>query len=194
MSQTSGIGAEVPGSGTALSPRGGDDCEEFIRAVYQEYGTLLMRYAARLLGGDWHKAEDTLQEAAARAWKHFGSDTVGTDPVTIRPWLFTVVRNLVVDLHRARGKRPDESRSTDDIDLPVGDAVDRLLTSQVVLDALGRLSDQHREVVILTHYLGYSVNWTAEHLGIPPGTVKSRCYYAMRALEGTLRTEGVLGS
>ncbi|MEU0340352.1 sigma factor [Streptomyces bobili] len=67
-------------------------------------GPLLVPYAARLLDGDWHKAEDVLQETAARARKH--ARFLRTRGEHVRPWLYTVVKNLVIDHHRARQIRP----------------------------------------------------------------------------------------
>jgi RNA polymerase sigma-70 factor (ECF subfamily) len=149
-----------------------------------------LRYAARLLGGDWHKAEDLLQEATARAWKKFRS--AGTDPVSIRPWLFTVVRNLAIDHHRAQLIRPSETQAIEDIDLPVDDAIEHILNSQIILNALSQLTPAHREVLTLTYYGGYSVAQAGELLGIPVGTVKSRSYYALRALRDILHARGVV--
>ncbi|MFI2351799.1 sigma-70 family RNA polymerase sigma factor [Streptomyces sp. NPDC019443] len=177
-------------SGASATSLQSDGCEEFVRAVYHHHAAPLLRYAARLLRGDWHKAEDLLQEATARAWKHFASDS--TDAISIRPWLFTVVRNLAIDHHRARGIRPPETHSVDDLDLPVDDAIDNILTTQIVLDALGQLAPPHREILTLTYYHGYSVAQAATSLGIPPGTVKSRSYYALRALRDILHARGVV--
>ncbi|PJE95491.1 RNA polymerase [Streptomyces carminius] len=165
------------------------DCEEFVRDLYARHGTLLLRYAARLLGGDWHKAEDILQETAARAWRH--SAVLDGDAREARPWLFTVVRNLVIDHHRSCRLRPVEFMALEELDATVEDGMDRALTSQVVTEALQDLSGQHREVIRLMYYLEYSVAQTAEYLGIPPGTVKSRTYYAMRALRRALRERGL---
>ncbi|MDO0939064.1 sigma-70 family RNA polymerase sigma factor [Streptomyces sp. DG2A-72] len=190
MSRTPEAGTPIPGA--SPGPPRSDDCEEFVRALYHHHATPLLRYAARLLGGDWHKAEDLLQEATARAWRHFAS--AGTDPVSIRPWLFTVVRNLAIDHHRAQLIRPSETQAIEDLDLPVDDAIDRMLTTQIVLDALSLLTPAQRKVLTLTYYRGYSVVQAAEHLGIPPGTVKSRSYYALRALRDTLRARGVVRS
>ncbi len=189
MRRTSEAGTPIPGA-VATSPRS-DRCEDFVRAVYHHHATPLLRYAARLLNGDWHKAEDLLQEATARAWKNF---TTTTDPVSIRPWLFTVVRNLAIDHHRARAVRPPESEPADDLDLPVDDAIDVVLTTQIVLDALDRLTPSHRNAIVLVYYRGYSVAQAAQALGVPPGTVKSRSYYALRALRDTLHANGITHS
>ncbi|MFK0252804.1 sigma-70 family RNA polymerase sigma factor [Streptomyces sp. NPDC090445] len=200
MRRTSEAGTVIAGAGTsarehasararAVPPRS-DDCEEFVRAVYHHHATHLLRYAARLLGGDWHKAEDVLQEATARAWKHFAPATA--DPVSVRPWLFTVVRNLAIDHHRARLVRPVEVQTVDDLDLSVDDAVEHILTGQIVLDALNRLPPTHRDVITLVYFRGHSVSEAADVLGIPPGTVKSRSYYALRALRDILHAHGVV--
>ncbi|MFF9850197.1 sigma-70 family RNA polymerase sigma factor [Streptomyces litmocidini] len=166
------------------------DHDAFVRDVYEQYGPLLVRYAARLLDGDWHRAEDILQETAARAWKHarFLSDR----SEHIRPWLFTVVRNLVIDHHRARQVRPLDLMAVEDLNAS-WDATESTITSHAVLEALRELKEQHRTVIRLMYYLECSVAQAAEHLGIPPGTVKSRAFYAVRALRKALERQGVLG-
>ncbi|MFF3248725.1 sigma-70 family RNA polymerase sigma factor [Streptomyces sp. NPDC002870] len=186
----------VPGTSTVGMTKHSDEalsdrCEEFIRELYAEHGTLLLRYAARLLGGDWHRAEDILQEAAARAWKHASALEMNVSEA--RPWLYTVVKNLVIDQHRARKVRPAETMSLELLDISVADGTERLLTSQVVIEALGELTDQHREIIKLMYYLECSVAQVSAHLGIPPGTVKSRSYYALRALRKGLEDRGVTG-
>ncbi|MFJ1808596.1 MULTISPECIES: sigma-70 family RNA polymerase sigma factor [unclassified Streptomyces] len=164
-------------------------CDAFIENLYDQYGPLLLRYAARLLDGDWHKAEDIFQETAARAWKH--ARFLGPRGEHIRPWLFTVVKNLAVDHHRARQIRPLELMPAEELDA-VWDGMDSTLTSHVVLEALRELNEQQRTVIQLMYYLECSVAQAAEHLGIPPGTVKSRAFYAMRALRKALAERGVL--
>jgi RNA polymerase sigma-70 factor (ECF subfamily) len=52
----------------------------------------------------------------------------------------------------------------------------------VVTAALGRLTQEHRDVLRECYFRGNSVAQAAHALGIAPGTVKSRTYYALRAL------------
>ncbi|WP_405392548.1 sigma-70 family RNA polymerase sigma factor [Streptomyces sp. NBC_01102] len=167
------------------------DCDAFIRDIYDQYGPLLVRYAARLLDGDWHKGEDVLQETAARAWKH--ARLLGTRNESLRPWLFTVTRNLVIDHHRARQVRPLEHMSVEELDVSSSDNTASTIDSHVVSQALGELNEQQRTVILLMYYLEYSVAQAAEHLGIPAGTVKSRAFYAVRALRKVLEKQGILG-
>ncbi|MFD8525290.1 sigma-70 family RNA polymerase sigma factor [Streptomyces capillispiralis] len=166
------------------------DCDSFIQAIYDQYGSELQRYASRLLDGDWHKAEDILQETAARAWKH--AAFLKTQGEGLRPWLFTVTRNLALDHHRARRLRPLKLMPVEELDA-VWESPDNVLTLHMVLDALQDLNEQQRTMIRLMYYLECSVAQAAEHLGIPPGTVKSRTFYAMRALRKALEARGVLG-
>jgi len=167
------------------------DCDAFTRDIYDRYGPLLVRYATRLLDGDWHKGEDILQETATRAWKHAGS--LGGSNERLGPWLYTVARNLAIDHHRARRTRPLEFVPVEELDAS-RDSTASTITSHAVARALGELNEQQRTVIRLMYYLECSVHQAAEHLGIPPGTVKSRAFYAVRALRRALEKQGIRGS
>jgi RNA polymerase sigma-70 factor (ECF subfamily) len=79
---------------------------------------------------------------------------------------------------------------TDDVPEPVAanpDAIaQRVVDRDLVVAALRTLSDEHRAVVLETYFRGSSVAEAAAALGIPPGTVKSRLHYALRALRTTM--------
>jgi RNA polymerase sigma-70 factor (ECF subfamily) len=87
-----------------------------------------------------------------------------------------------VDQVRARGRRPPEAAESPPDVAVDGDHADRVVTSMVVVDALSRLSAEHRQVIEQVYLQGNTVAEAAEALGIPPGTVKSRSFYALRAL------------
>jgi RNA polymerase sigma-70 factor (ECF subfamily) len=65
---------------------------------------------------------------------------------------------------------------------PIGDASEHVVSRHLVVSALGRLTREHRDVLRECYFRGNSVAQAAYALGIAPGTVKSRTYYAMRAL------------
>jgi RNA polymerase sigma-70 factor (ECF subfamily) len=75
--------------------------------------------------------------------------------------------------------------------VPVTDTTEDLLRKVVVADALRALSPAHREVLNETILRDRTVNEAAEVLGVPVGTVKSRVYYALRALRLVLAERGV---
>lgn len=163
--------------------------EQMLRALCAEHAGPLLGYATRLTGGDRGRAEDIVQETLLRAWRH--PQALDPERGGLRPWLMTVARRIAIDQHRARQARPAEVE-LDERDIgSVSDRLDQALAGWLVEDALSTLSAEHRSVLIETHFRGRSVGETARILGIPPGTVKSRCYYALRALRLALQERGV---
>jgi RNA polymerase sigma-70 factor (ECF subfamily) len=77
--------------------------EEFVTRLVQEHGAALIGYATRLTG-DRFAAEDVVQEALTRAWQR--PEILENGKGSVRGWLLTVVRNIVIDQARARSARP----------------------------------------------------------------------------------------
>jgi len=174
-------------------PRPGVDADaELVRVLHDEHAGALFTFCLRFTG-DRQRAEDVVQEVLVRAWRQLSTLELGDRPV--RPWLFTVARNVLTDLHRADRARPQVV--ADDSALAgmtvAGDEMDRAVESWTMAEALRRLSEQHREVLVHSYWLGRSVTETAQALGIPAGTVKSRTYYAVRSLRLALEEMGVTG-
>jgi len=159
----------------------------FTRDVYRRHGAALLRFARTLTIGDPQAAEDIVQEAFVRAWRH--SDRLNSHPDLLRPWLFTVVRRLAIDGHRARQARPVEADEDEALILPVQDGMENTLNRHVVTDALRTLEPQQQAVLVHRYLLGLSVEETAAELRIPTGTVKSRSSKALRALRTVLTVD-----
>jgi RNA polymerase sigma-70 factor (ECF subfamily) len=162
--------------------------EESLRALYDAHARALLGYALRLCEGDRARAEDLVQETLVRAWRHL--DELDEEAAPVRPWLFTVAHHLAIDAHRARRARPPEV-GTVPTDIPSLDQIEGTLDRIIITDALDSLSREHRAALIETYYRGRTVGEAAAVLGVPPGTVKSRCYYALRALKLALAERGV---
>jgi RNA polymerase sigma-70 factor (ECF subfamily) len=175
------------GSAGAKNSRRTSSDEDLIRALYAEHAAALLRYAMHLMGGDQQRAEDIVQETLLRAWQH--PEAIADRPA--RPWLFAVARNLAIDAYRARRARPREVGEAALEVLPSSDDADRALESWAVADALRELRPEHRGVLLETYYRGKSVAEAALALGIPTGTVKSRTFYALRALRLALEERGL---
>ena len=157
--------------------------------LHAEHSAALWGYCVRLTGNDRVRAEDVVQETLLRAWRHFSvlDETQGS----VRAWLFTVARNIVIDEWRSRRTRGDVFVAEVPEPANAADHTDQLLMSWMVADALTRLSAEHRAVLLECYYRGVSVADAARHLGVPEGTVKSRTHYALRALRLALEEMGV---
>ena len=164
--------------------------EELSRALYDEHAGALLAYVQRLMHGDRQLAEDVVQETLLRAWQHAGQ----LPAEARRPWLFTTARHLIIDAYRARNARPAET-SADLLAVAVADdGLDAALDAVLLADALQALSVDHRSVLFDCYYRGNTAAQIAAARGLPPGTVRSRIHYALRALRLALQERGVSGT
>jgi RNA polymerase sigma-70 factor (ECF subfamily) len=161
-----------------------DQDEALVRMLYREFGGALFGHVLHLTN-DRQWAEDVVQETLVRAWRN--ADRLDREPAMLRAWLFTVARRIVIDGRRSHSARPREVDSAPLTLQPVPDRSDQALSAMVVADALQSLRPEHREALEQTYLRDRSINDAAKVLGVPPGTVKSRVYYALRALRNVLR-------
>ncbi len=73
---------------------------------------------------------------------------------------------------------------------PIADAGEQLVDRQLIAAALGRLTQDHRDVLRECYFRGSSIAQAAHALEIPPDIVKSRAYYALRALRLAIQELG----
>lgn len=167
----------------------GDD-DRLVAELYREYRRPLLAFVAKLVGNDRQWAEDVVQETMIRAWR--SADQLDSESASLMPWLATVARRVVIDDRRRKAARPQEAGEDALETAQIADGMEDLLRKVVVTDALKSLSPAHREVLNETILRDRSVNQAAEVLGVPVGTVKSRTYYALRALKVALEERGGL--
>jgi RNA polymerase sigma-70 factor (ECF subfamily) len=161
---------------------------ELLRALHADHARPLWSFVLGLTNGDRAQAQDVVQETMLRAWRN---PAVLQGAGSVRGWLFTVARRIVIDEWRtARSRR--EWATADVPEQPVPDATDQALDRHVVGAALRTLTAEHQDVLRECYFRGSSVAQAATTLGIPPGTVKSRTHYALRALRVALDEQGLL--
>jgi RNA polymerase sigma-70 factor (ECF subfamily) len=125
-----------------------------------------------------------------RAWRH--PDILEQGIAASKAWIYAVARNFAIDEARSARARweigsaslPERSRC---------DHTDKTLDTWLIADALSQLKPEHRVVIVRAYYRGESIPELAEALGVPPGTVKSRLHYGLRALRLALEENGVTG-
>ena len=187
----SGMGMFGPGVGAGggrLTGAAADDV--MVTELYRQYRGPLLLFVLRLTAGDKQQAEDIVQETMVRAWREAGR--LNLSEPSLMPWLATVARRIVIDEQRRKRVRPSEIGGAEVDQAPVADdETDNLLRKVLVTEALQALSPAHREVLNETILRDRTVNQAAEVLGVPVGTVKSRVYYALKALRVVMAERGV---
>jgi RNA polymerase sigma-70 factor, ECF subfamily len=165
-------------------PPGALSHERDVREAYAAHSGELYGFAVRSLD-DPGLAEEAVQETFLRAWR--AGERFDPDIGSLRTWLFAILRNVVIDLGRARSVRPKISQGGIE---PSVEPLDEALLSWQVEEAMRRIGDDHRRVLVETYYRGRPYAEVAAELGVPEGTVKSRVYYGLRALRVVLEEMG----
>jgi len=151
-------------------------------------GNRLLR-SAFLLCGNKTEAQDIVQETflqAIRSVHRFrGQSAVYT-------WLHAILLNLIRHYHRGRTRVIYDEEAANREMAPTEETPAQLdveTTSSALTAALRRLSEPHREALILRYYENMKIGEIAAHLGISQGTVKSRLHYAIGEMQKLLPAE-----
>lgn len=163
---------------------------EVLVRVHEEQG---VRMALGIMG-DPDTARDAVQQAFIKAYRALDRFETGR---RFRPWFLQILRNQCRDMLR-REKAGFEVRRMDQV---MAERIaspsnperehDRTAARETVWRGLGRISVDHREVLVMKELEGFSYAEIAEAMGIPEGTVASRLYHARRALREALVEMGV---
>ncbi|MEH1029046.1 RNA polymerase sigma factor [Micromonospora profundi] len=146
--------------------------EDRFRRVYAANFAPLLAYAVRRVEQP-EDAADVVAETFLVAWRRSHQMPPDTE---VRPWLYGVARRVLANHHRSglrRGRLGDRLRQRlrAVIVADPGNEVPERLT---VRAALARLSDQDRELLMLTFWEGLEPREAAEVLGISPAAVRTR--------------------
>ena len=148
----------------------------------------LRRYA-RALTGDRTNAEDLVQDTLERAWRRLSLWRSGSD---LRAWLFTIMHNIFVNQLKTDPRKRTQTAELSTLDLTVSAPQEDRLILRDLNKALGNLSHDQREVVLLIGLEQMSYDETAKVLGIPVGTVMSRLSRGREQLRATMSGTGAV--
>ena len=173
----------------ARARRGDADAFEQLVAAYRDQ---VFRLALRMCGNE-ADADEVAQEAFLSAWKalpNFRGDS------RFSTWLYQLTSHAAIDLMR-REKRQIAAEDITGVSAPDPDPspqqqAERSETRQAVRDAMGQLSPEYRQIVVLRFLQELSYEEIGAVLKLPPGTVKSRLNRAKSQLKGILSKSGNL--
>jgi RNA polymerase sigma-70 factor (ECF subfamily) len=169
--------------------------------LYSRYYARVYRFCFRRLH-DHEEAEDVAQDAFARAWRalpNFAGER------RFYPWLTVIADNRCRDIQRRRVR----STPTADVDIAAKQAAEPLsadtpedalmmsVEGDLAVEALGRLSPRHRQVLSLREGSGWTYQEIANHEGVEIRTVESLIWRARQALKreyaSIAKVNGVIG-
>jgi RNA polymerase sigma factor (sigma-70 family) len=147
---------------------------------------------AYLLSGSAADAEEAAQDAFVKAYRALGRFRRGAP---LRPWLLRIVANEARNRRRSAARREGlavraaaEHRPGDAVPSPEAALLTRESQAQL-LEAVERLSDDHRDAVVCRYFLDLSEEETAAALRVRRGTVKSRLARALERLREELEAD-----
>ena len=140
---------------------------------------------ARLILRSTDLAEDAVQEALVRAWQQLPSLR---DPDRFDAWLHRLVVNACADQGRQLRRWTQQVRPVA-LNASVSDDTGSVADREQLERGFGRLRPEHRAVVVLHYYTGFSAAEIAHMLGIPEGTARSRLHYATEAMRAALEAD-----
>jgi len=145
--------------------------------------------AAHRIVRDLDSAQDATQQALVAMWRELPRLR---EPDRFDAWTYQlVVRYCLMEL-RSRRRRLTVVRNLHDVGSSALNEPSRPDESRSIADrdelerAFRLLTEEQRAIVVLRHYVGLSVDESAEVLGLPRGTAASRLHYATRALRAAL--------
>jgi RNA polymerase sigma-70 factor (ECF subfamily) len=154
--------------------------------IVRELERPMFYYVRRLVGSD-EDAWDLTQEVWVKAFRGIGSLR---ETRRFRVWLYSIAHHVVMSHHRAayRNHAVRDEPCVPDSAIEA-EPIPNLEDAERVHLALDQLDPVFREVLTLRFLEDLSVDETAEIIGVPSGTVKSRLFHAKKALKNILSRE-----
>ena len=163
-----------------------------LEELYERHGAALYGLARRVLV-DADRAEEVVQEVFLRLW----NEPERFEPArgALRSFLYRQVHSRSVERIRSEEARRRREERHDREALPSDYDVEaeawQLIRSELVKDALARLSEGEREAITLAYFGGRTYREVAEQLDLPEGTVKSRIRLGLNKLASELDAAGL---
>lgn len=166
----------------------------FYEPLVRAYEPAGLRLAVAMMG-NMEDARDALQNAFVKTYQSLHRFDLRRP---FGPWFFQILRNQCRDMLRSRQARFKVEALDERLELRPADAEkgperlrQRSAAKELLWRALGRVGEEHREVLVLKELEGFRYGEIAEILDIPEGTVASRLFHARKALKDALEEMGV---
>lgn len=154
--------------------------EEAFAELYRRHHQRLYRYCLYRLG-EAHEAQDVVQESFTRAWAN--AQRIQGD-LRFYPWLRTIAGNLCTDVGRRRSRvQPEAAVDSGSVDGGQESRLDKEVDLALLEQAMARLPERHRQVLVMREAAGLSYEQLADETGTTVGSVESLLWRARQGLK-----------
>ena len=171
--------------------------QRWLKGEKTAYGEMVRGYMSDAylialgFAGNSEDARDLSQDAFIKAYEARAQFEEGRP---FYPWFYRILRNRCLNFIRRESKKHESLFYGDDLDrerFPSAtpsalESLEKEERVRLLHAAIAKLSFEHREVIVLKNFNGYSYERIARTLEIPIGTVMSRLYYARKTLKEIL--------
>ncbi len=186
--------SQPPPSGTPesiLFQRIVDKDRDAFKELYALYHRRIFAYLMKLLS-DREIADEVLNDVMFEVWRQAGTFKGQSKLAT---WMFGIAHNKALNALRGKGQRQFADLEEADTSVQASDNPQILMEKseqgEKIQSALQHLSEEHRAVIELTFYQGFSYIEIASIVNCPVNTVKTRMFHARRRLKELLRKVGL---
>jgi len=176
-----------------LASRASQGDREAYAELYQRYVDKIYRYIYYKVGRR-DETEDLTSQTFMKAWDAIGDYEWRNHP--FGAWLFRIAHNLVVDYHRARRDNVSLTDATPQLEQKASrnevrpeQVLGEMITNDRVRHAIGRLTEEQQQVLILRFFEGLSTGEVADLMGKRRGAIRGLQFRALSALRDLLYRE-----
>jgi RNA polymerase sigma-70 factor, ECF subfamily len=161
------------------------DEHDAIAQLFRMHSNDVFRYA-RLTLGNHTEAKDVVQEVFFRAFRSWSTFRQDSNPKT---WLLSIARNYISDLLR---KKRRERKFMAEYEAPsIKDETVSTETIMILEQSLHELKETYREVFVLRHVEGLSIQETAKLLACSEGNIRTTDYRAIHKLRELMQSDAM---
>jgi RNA polymerase sigma-70 factor (ECF subfamily) len=161
--------------------------ETAFSSLYDNYSGAVYGVISRIVPEE-ESAQDILQETFVKVWNHFASYDASKG--RLFTWLINIARNMAIDHTRSRLYKADLKNQSLSNSV---NKINRQQSSQQNTDTIGlksfvgKLKPEHKEIIDLLYFGGYTQEEVSKELNMPLGTVKTRTRAALQQLRELLK-------
>jgi len=126
-----------------------------------------------------HDTEDIVQEALLSGYKALKE---GTEPVSIRAWIFTIVHNQMINYHRKKGTISTMVEKLKSSMPQTSEHLSKEIDAELIANKVNSLPPTARETIILRYYHGFSYEEIADIMSVSVGTIKQQIFRSLKFL------------